>query len=219
MGKFELIDNFHSVPITKEGRPQLKNYLQKFPLGREVHRSINHIQCDIPSITVHEISANKEYNPKKDGGFVMELDSPDLIAKNEPTYTEEADIKTEIIEAQGLEMPTQIFESAAEAVNLDIFPAVIQPFIKDIFLDKYPQVVALHAIDARDLSLTLRLTQLRLRPGELLPRCKRIFHMSPSDTRHLDDICDLLIRFGYLKRAPITPNNCHLYGMASYLVL
>ena len=40
MGKFELIDNFHSVPITKEGRPQLKNYSQKFPLGREVHRSI-----------------------------------------------------------------------------------------------------------------------------------------------------------------------------------
>ena len=125
----------------------------------------------------------------------MELDSPDLIAENEPTYTREADIKTEIIEAQGLEMPTQIFESAAEAVNLDIFPAVIQPFKKDIFLDKHPQVAALHTIDAGNLSLTLGLTQLRLRPGELLPRCKRIFHMSPSDTRHLDDICDFFVFF------------------------
>ena len=63
MGKFEQTDNFHCVPITKERRPQLKSYLQKFSLGRKEHRSFNHNQCDTPSITVHEISANKEYNP------------------------------------------------------------------------------------------------------------------------------------------------------------
>jgi hypothetical protein len=76
----------------------------------------------------------------------------------------------------------------------------------------------LHAIDAGDLSLTLGLTQIRLRPGEVLPKCKRILNMSPNDTRHLNDICELLIKFGYLIKTPMEADGTHLYGMASYLV-
>ena len=91
-------------------------------------------------------------------------------------------------------------------------------FIKKIFLEKYPQVVSLHALDAGNLSLTLGYTQLRLREGEVLPRSKRIFHISPSDQRHLDDICDLMIRFGYITRSPISPTGHHLFGMSAYLV-
>ncbi len=49
--------------------------------------------------------------------------------------------------------------------------------IKDIFVDKYPEVVSLHGLDAGNLSLTLGYTQLRLRKGEVLPRAKRIFHV------------------------------------------
>ncbi len=108
--------------------------------------------------------------------------------------------------------------NAAEAINLENYNEEIRPYIKKIFIDKYPEVVALHAIDAGDLSLTLGLTQIRLRPGEVLPRCKRIFHMSPTDTRHLSDICDLLIKFGYLIKTPMSADGTHLYGMASYLV-
>jgi len=78
--------------------------------------------------------------------------------------------------------------------------------------------VSLHSLDAGNLSLTLGYTQLRLRKGEVLPRSRRIFHVSPTDQRHLDDICDLLCKFGYIMRSPSSPNGLHLYGMSSYLV-
>ncbi len=108
--------------------------------------------------------------------------------------------------------------SPEEAVQLDKFPPHLRPFIKDIFITKYPGIVSLHSLDAGNLSLTLGYTQLRLRKGEVLPRSRRIFHVSPTDQRHLDDITDLLCKFGYIMRSPSTPNGLHLYGMSSYLV-
>ena len=45
-----------------------------------------------------------------------------------------------------------------------------------------------------------------------------LFHISQTDQRHLDDLCEFLIRFGYIMRSPMTPNGCHLYGMSAYLV-
>ncbi len=74
------------------------------------------------------------------------------------------------------------------------------------------------ATGQHNLSLTLGYTQLRLREGETLPRSRRIFHISPNDTRHLDDICDLLIKFGFIKKSDLAPNGNHLYGMSAYLV-
>jgi hypothetical protein len=52
----------------------------------------------------------------------------------------------------------------------------------------------------------------------VLPRAKRIFHVSSSERRYMDDLCDLLIKFGYITRSPMQPSGHHLYGMSSYLV-
>ena len=80
----------------------------------------------------------------------------------EPTYFGEAGIKSEIIEASGLDLPTVIFKTASEAIDLSSYIDDVIPFIKDIFIDKYPEVVALHSLDAGNLSLKLGSTQLRL---------------------------------------------------------
>ncbi|RPH76273.1 MAG: RNA-directed DNA polymerase, partial [Planctomycetaceae bacterium] len=149
---------------------------------------------------------------------VSDLDYADTIMEKEPTFDGEADISSELIEPSGLDLPTIIHSTAAEAIDLSAYSDDIRPYIKSIFIDKFPQVVSLHSLDAGNLSLTLGYTQLRLREGELLPRAKRIFHISPSDQRHLDDICELLIQFGYIMRSPMEPDGCHLYGMSAYLV-
>jgi len=78
------------------------------------------------------------------------IDLTEAICRNEPTYTGEADIRREIIEPQGIDLPTTIYDNAEQAINLSVYSEEIRPFIKDIFIDKFPQVVALHAIDAGD---------------------------------------------------------------------
>jgi hypothetical protein len=145
------------------------------------------------------------------------MQTPSLLL-SQSTYTGTANIHADIIDPAGYELPTVIFPNALEATQLYKLPPHIQPFIKDIFVDKYPQVVSLHGLDEGNLSLTLGYTQLRLCKGEILPRAKIIFHVSPSDSRHLDDIVNLLIKFGYLMRSPPSPTGHHLYGMSAYLV-
>ena len=136
----------------------------------------------------------------------------------EPTYGGIADLGPSVIEAHGVDLPTVIYKDAAEAIDLSKYEPHVRPFIRDIFIDKFPGAVSLHALDAGNFSLTMGYTQLRLREGETLPRAKRIFHVSPSDTRHLDDICDFLIKYGYIRRAPVTPTGHHLFGVSSYLI-
>ena len=45
-----------------------------------------------------------------------------------------------------------------EAYKLSSYSEEVRPLIKDIFIRKYPDVVALHTLDAGKLSLTLGFT-------------------------------------------------------------
>jgi len=216
-GRYEILSDKKVIPIREGQRDNLRKNLKTHPFGREI------LSCNLSSspsvdiLTINKISI-LENNFDEPDVRILDFTPENTIMSGEPTYTGTVKITPELIDPKGIELPTQIFKNAAEAIDLQKYNEEIRPFIQDIFINKYPEVVALHAIDAGDLSLTLGLTQIRLKPGEILPRCKRIFHMSPTDNRHLDDICDLLIRFGYLIKAPIKPDGNHLYGMASYLV-
>ena len=210
-GKIELINQYKAVPIDQD-REKLRSTLISFPLGREILVNTGG-KNSIPTFSVNQLSFKEGTEVK-----VSDMEFADTVHLKEPTYSGEADISPEIIETEGIDLPTVIYENAEQAIDLDSYSEEIRPFIKKIFLEKYPQVVSLHALDAGNLSLTLGYTQLRLREGEVLPRSKRIFHISPSDQRHLDDICDLMIRFGYITRSPISPTGHHLFGMSAYLV-
>ena len=192
-GKYELI-NEAEVYMLKDKKPyQIRELFTKHPLAKEVlyvAASQKLSSARYPYLTINQVSVSSQKDIQ-----ISDLDTADIIMDKEPNYDGEANIDSEIIEAKGLELPTLIYETAAEAVSLHSFSEEIRPFIKDIFVDKYPEVVSLHSLDAGNLSLTLGYTQLRLREGETLPRSRRIFHISPNDTRHLDDICELLIKF------------------------
>ena len=212
-GKYELVNDYDLVDLDSNNRGQIKAAIKDHPLGREVLMAKSTAQIQVPLYTVHQVTVSQSPAVQ-----VSDLDFADTIMSKEPTYYGEAEIKPEIIEPSGLDLPTIVYKTASEAIDLAAYSDDVRPFIKDIFIDKYPTVVALHSLDAGNLSLTLGFTQLRLREGEMLPRSKRIFHISPGDQRHLDDICDLLIKFGYIMRSPMSPNGCHLYGMSAYLV-
>ena len=212
-GKFELINNYDVIKIDENNKGRLTRALELHPLGREILMTKDQARINLPLFTVNHIS-QIEGNEMS----VSDLDYADAIMSKEPTYEGEAIIDPEIIDPTGIDLPTVIHSTASEAIDLNAYSEEIRPFIKEIFIDKYPSVVSLHSLDAGNLSLTLGYTQLRLREGEMLPRAKRIFHISPSDQRHLDDICELLIKWGYIMRSPMEPDGSHLYGMSAYLV-
>jgi len=191
----------------------LQKSLDRHPLGREILPYVSKNEPNFPLFSVNSLSlqADKQHS-------VNDIEEEETLFSKSPDYMGEAKVNSDILDPCGVDVPTLIHPNPESAINLDKFPKEIQPYIKEIFLEKHREVVSLHSLDAGDLSLTLGFTQLRLRPGETLPRNKRLFHISPGDRRHLDDILDLMIRFGYVCKSPIEPDGSHLYGMASYLV-
>ena len=212
--KMELINNYQSIEFSQSNRAVLCQALYHNPLGREVLPESLESCYGSRLLTVNSLSIDEDVQvPVNDWG-----DLSDTIHAKEPTFTGTAETIPEIIEPAGLDIPTIVYSNAAEAIRLSDYPEVIREYVQKIFIEKYPEVVSLHSLDAGNLSLTLGYTQLRLREGEVLPKAKRIFHVSPSERRHMDDLCDLLIKFGYITRSPMQPSGHHLYGMSSYLV-
>ena len=211
-GKFEIVNKYDTIPLDGNVSENLKRIVSNHPLAREILAFDENSIVKLPLFTVNSISA------VSGSAEINDEDFADTLFGNSPEYTGLADLQHKIIEPTGLDIPTMVYSTPQEAVQLHKFPPHLQPFIRDIFIEKYPGIVSLHSLDAGNLSLTLGFTQLRLRQGEKLPRSRRIFHVSPTESRHLDDITDLLCKFGYIMRSPSAPNGTHLYGMSSYLV-
>jgi hypothetical protein len=77
--------------------------------------------------------------------------------------------------------------------------------------------VALHSLDAGNVSKTLEHTSLRLVPGEILPRHRKIYHLSPQDSAYLEGLLEHFIKYKCIKRANLDSNN-HLYGILTCLM-
>jgi len=216
VGKYELINTYRAIPVNKEYKKCLMAALKKYPIGREVLEN----EYNFSNNTSFENSLPKQITIFQTNVQVSDstFDLADTIISKEPTYSGEGEINEEIIEPHGIDLPTVIYKDANEAIDLNKQSPEIRPYLKKIFLEKHPSAVALHAMDSGNFSLTLGYTKLRLREGETLPRARRIFHVSPSDQRHLDDICEFLIKYGYIRRTPTSPSGCHLYGLSAYLV-
>ncbi len=149
-GKYELVNNYHAINTTESNRARLTKALQDYPLAREILPSSQTAHIQLPLFTVNQVSAIDKIDIQ-----VSDLDYADAIMDKEPTFGGEAVINPEIIEPSGLDLPTIIHTTAAEAIDLSVYSDDIRPYIKSIFIDKYPQVVSLHSLDAGNLSLTL----------------------------------------------------------------
>lgn len=144
----------------------------------------------------------------------ISLDNPltkeDHEKFNDPNLTIQLGLRTltdeqfepTLSEPQGFELPTHIKTTAADIIKLDDYDEEIRPYIKDIFLDSYPEVVPLFSLDRGDLSTYLGRMKLRLKEGAKLPRNKKIFYQSPSDSSHLRSILAYMEKLKMIARVP-----------------
>ena len=212
-GKIEILPpkSHLSYAINPENKNKLKKIMSQKPPSREIlpQDPGDNFSSQIPS--AYNVSLSEQSHIEQN------LDLQNTAGAEKVTYTGTAEIEPQIIEG-GLEVPTIIHKTPEAALQLDSFDTEIRPYIKKIFLDKFPQVIALHSLDSGDVSKTLGYTTLRLIPGESLPRHHRIYHLSPQDSRYLEELLEQFIRFNFVRRAPVDSTNIHLYGMSTYLV-
>ena len=80
-------------------------------------------KIQIPTIVVHQVTMSQDPSYK-----ISDLDFADTIMNKEPTYFGEAEIKPEIIEPNGLDVPTIIYKNATEAIDLSSYSEEVRPF-------------------------------------------------------------------------------------------
>jgi len=135
-----------------------------------------------------------------------------------PDWDDEGDLDPEVIEPSGYSIPDEFERSLDQIINIKQFENDHQPFIKNIFLDTYPQTVARSTLDYGNFSRTLGMYTIRLKPNEQLPRHRRIFMLTPSELQHMKDILDFFTQAGIFTRTKVTEDQNHRFGAPAYLV-
>ncbi len=222
---FEIVtQKYYEYPIHAHSKNKILKIMKNKPPVRQIlsETSTNEIKIEritVCNISIEDVNQNESIlvNDKPTPSEDSNNDMNDILGGTKVSYSGTAEIADTIMDT-GLEAPTIVYDSPEEAIRLDRFEPEIRNFIDQIFLKKYRNVVSLHNLDAGDVSKTLGYTTLRLIPGEKLPRHRRIYHLSPQDTRYLEELLEQFIRFDYVRRAPIDSTDKHLFGMSTYLV-
>ena len=131
---------------------------------------------------------------------------------------EEESIPPDILAPSGYSLPTNLETTIHDIVDLQSFEKEHQPYIKSIFIEKYPEIVSLHQFDIGDLSHSLGLYNIQLKEGETLPHFRKVYFLSQEMKMHMRDILDTLIKYDIIERSSSDDDGRHLVASPAYLV-
>ena len=124
----------------------------------------------------------------------------------------------DLLQLSGYSIPCHLQPTVTELLNIEHYEVEHRPYIEDIFVNKYPTIVALHSFDIGDISRTLGYYTIKLKDNETLPTCRKIYFMNSLDTHQMLDITNFLIKFNAILRASHQDEINHLHASAGYLV-
>ena len=160
-------------------------------------------------------------NPVENKKFEDKLQnmSFNLINPSSPddSYGVLDDIPDNIKEPQGYGQPN-LENTIHDIVKLETFEKAHQPFIKDIFIDKYSSVVSLHAYDIGSLSDSLGFYHICLKPNETLPKFRKVYYLAQEEKEHMRSILEFLEKYQIIERVPPDDRGHDLIASPCYLV-
>ena len=171
-------------------------------------------------------SKNRQTAPEKESKIIKNKNEENiteelnaLVAPPEETPDSPAiEIPPDILNPAGYTIPCNLQPTVSELLDLNRFDPDHRPYLKDIFIDKYPTIVALHAYDIGDISKTLGYYTIKLKDNETLPTFRKIYFMNAQDHQAMLDITSFLIKFDVIERASHRDDIAHLAASPGYLV-
>ena len=115
----------------------------------------------------------------------------------------------------------EVFQNSTieDIVKLEEYPPSIRKYIKDIFIDKYSQIISKNDYEIGQLSRTLGPIKLHLKPGTKLPPFRKIYYLEDTQAQALRDILSYLIKEGIIEKCPVNDNTgFNGFSSPAYLV-
>lgn len=117
----------------------------------------------------------------------------------------------------GYEVPD--IQELESLIDVTTYPKLIQPYIKKIFLEKYPSLWSTHNYDIGQLSKTLGHCSLQLKKDVTLPPFKKLYYVQEEQRQHLSDILSFLLKHKIIQKAnQHDTGDYNLFASPGYLV-
>ena len=159
----------------------------------------------------------KDTNNEEDTNFTEQINNIPVKPDNRPN-SPPLEMPPDLLQPSGYSIPCNLQPTVIELLNIEQYDEEHRPYIEDIFVHKYPTIVALHSFDIGDISRTLGYYTIKLKDNETLPTFRKIYFMNSLDTQQMLDITNFLIKFNVISRASHQDEINHLHASAGYLV-
>ena len=128
------------------------------------------------------------------------------------------DIVPEDLQPSGFSIPSNYYENASDIILENNYDAEHWPYIKDIFIDKYPQIISLHSLDAGKISDTLGFYKITLKPHVSLPKTRKCYYLAPMELAQLREILRILEKLGIVSKASTSGSELSQFASPCFLI-
>ena len=118
---------------------------------------------------------------------------------------------------KGMSIPSLI-QKPSDIVREENFDSDTWPYIKRIFTEKYPSVIARHSLDTGKISDTLGYYTIRLKANAILPKYKKIYHNPPMEAQMMRDILEALLKQEVIIKASCAGGDIPDFASPAFLV-
>ena len=189
------------------GIKTFRKYVRKYPFLKDVIKTYENSHHDFPTINEIEINEVKENKRDYIPSDLELLDS--LTLEN----------VQEIIEpTKGFSTAEELTKerSIEEIVDLNEVDPQFREYVKDIFIDSYPEVISKHEWDCGDITKYVGQCTLKLKDNETYPKNKKIYALNQEDQKKLEELLSFMVKLNLIRPAP--DFDSMKYGVPSYVI-
>ena len=119
---------------------------------------------------------------------------------------------------QGIEIPETLLSGPNDIILQEDYDPEIWPFIKDIFLDTYPNVISKHPLDRGKISETCGFYTIRLKDNVELPKMKKIYYENAFNSKMLKEVLEFLCKVKVISKANVEGGDIPCFSSPCFLV-
>ena len=119
---------------------------------------------------------------------------------------------------KGVDIPNTLLATAKDIVLKENFDEQIWPYVNNIFVENYPQVVSLHSLDRGNISQTVGFYTIRLRENVHLPKMKKIYYENSANSTLLKEVLEFLCKTNVISKASVEGGDLPSFSSPCFLV-
>ena len=237
-----------NVSLITECRPQydIQQSVRKITLKKSINKistdgiidpKLYNLNVNFPEFSPNYSNPDCENNDVKDFSKSLSEERCNINESKHPISQEEldkfydkdltiqrgfnddvAEINKDFLEPEGIGIPDSVMEQPEDIIKEENYEPILWPYIKKIFLTKYPEVISRHSLDRGYVSKTLGFFTVTLKPHTTLPRFRKLYYMDPKSSSQMRDILEFLVKTNVIAKAPCTGGEGQTFASPAFLV-